>query len=112
MDPNLPSEPSSYMNKEGPANSRFQIPNGKLLYDPNRNASLPYIYEIPSHALVHSPQHIKRILIHIVDTSEKARTAQANFESTLKVPLGPNDLMAKYGQYIIFFFFFIVTIFE
>ena len=103
MDPNLPCECSSYMNKEGPANHQFQIPNGKLLYNPNRNASLPYIYEIPSHALVHSPQHIKRVLIHIVDPSEKARIAQANFESTLKVPLGPNNLMAKYGQYIIVF---------
>jgi hypothetical protein len=100
MDPHLPLEPSSYMNKEGPKDTRFHIPNGKLLYDAKRNARLPYIYEISTHSLVHSPQHIKKILIHVVDPSENARTARANFESTLVVPLGPNNLMVKYGQCI------------
>ena len=101
MDPHLPSQRSSYMNEEGPTDPRFRIPNGKLLYNATRNARLPYIYEISTHILVHSPQHIKKILIHVVDPSEKARMAHANLESSLVVPLGPNKLMAKYGLYIL-----------
>jgi hypothetical protein len=100
MDPNFPSSGSALMNQEGPANPLFRILNGKLLYHPMRNARFPYIYEIPTHAQVHAPQHIRKILIHVVDTSEKARIARANFDNSLLVPLGPNDLMIKYGQYI------------
>lgn len=87
------------MNQDGPSDPRFEIPNGKLLYNAKRDARFPYIYEIPTHTLIHSPQHIKRILIHVVDTSEEARIACAKFEKTLSVPLGLNSLMTKYGQH-------------
>lgn len=100
MDPSFPGPGSAYMNKEGPANPHFHVPNGKLLYNEKRNAYFPYIYEIPTHALVHSPQHFQKILIHIVDTAEKARTARAIYQKSLLVPLGPNDLMANYGEYV------------
>ena len=100
MEPRYPRDGSAYMNEDGPTDPQFQIPNGKLLYNAKCDAHFPYIYEIPTHTQVHSPQHIKKILIHIVDTSEEARITRAEFEKTLSVPLGPNNLMEKYGQYI------------
>ena len=98
MEPRYPRDGSAYMNKDGPDNSLFRIANGTLLYNAKRDARFPYIYEIPKHAHVHSPQHIKKILIHIVDTSQSDRITRAEFEKTLRVPLGPNDLMETYGQ--------------
>ena len=86
------------MLKEGPADPRFRIPGGTLLYHPERDEHFPYLYEIPSHVLVHSPQHIKKILIHVVDTSVNACKARANFEKMLTVPLGPDADMTNYGQ--------------
>lgn len=77
----------------------FQIPGGTLLYNPERDARFPYIYEIPTHALVHSPEYIKKILIHVVDTSIEAHVACATFEKTLSVPLGPNANMDTHGQF-------------
>jgi hypothetical protein len=100
MEGRYPRDGSEYMNKNGPADPRFRIPCGKLLYNPKRDARFPYIYEISTHMQVHSPQHITKILIHIVDTSVEARMARAKFEKTLSVPLGPNALMEKYGQYL------------
>ena len=97
MEPRYPRDVTEYMNKHGPTDSRFRIPDGRLLYNEKRDARLPYIYEIPTHYLVHSP-HIKRILIHIVDTNQETRIHRAKYETTLSVPLGPNELMDKYGQ--------------
>ena len=48
----------------------------------------------------HSPKHITKILIHIVDTSIKARTARADYEKTLSVPLGPDANMDNYGSFL------------
>ena len=86
------------MNQDGPMDPRFRIPNGTLLYNPSRDERLPYLYSIPTHELVHSPQYFKKILIHVVDTSVDDRTTRAKYEKTLSVPLGPNDLMEKYGR--------------
>jgi hypothetical protein len=94
-----PIDRPSCMRKDGPADSRFQIPGGKLLYNQERDARFPYIYEITSHALVHSPNYIKKILICIVDTSIDARVKCAKFEKTLSVPLGPNAVMDNYGEF-------------
>jgi hypothetical protein len=85
------------MRKDGPKDTRFQIPGGILLYNPERDARFPYLYEIPTHALVHSPEYVKKILIHVVDTSTEARVACAKFEKNLSVPLGPNIDMDNYG---------------
>lgn len=77
---------------------RFRIPGGTLQYNPIRNANFPYIYQIPTHTLVHS-EFITTILIRVVDTSLEARIAQANFQKALSVPLGPNADMHNYGQF-------------
>ena len=101
MEPSYPRNSSEYMNQDGPPDPRFQIANGKLLYNSKRDARFPYVYEIPTHILVHSPQLIKKILIHVVDPSEEARIACAKFEKTLSVPLGLNSLMTKYSQHLV-----------
>ena len=80
--------------------SGFQIPGGILQYNPERDARFPYIYEIPTHALVHSPEYIKKILIHVVDTSIEARIGHARFEKSLSVPLGPNANMDNHGRFL------------
>ena len=97
--PMYPRDRTSCMRKDGPMDSRFQIPGGILQYNPERDTRFPYLYEIPKHALVHSPEHINKILIHIVDTSIKACVACATFEKTLSVPLGPNTHMDDYGGF-------------
>ena len=97
--PTYPKDRSLCMRMEGPIDPRFQVPSGTLLYIPERDARFPYIYEIPTHALVHSPKYIKTILIHIVDTSLDARITCATFEKTLSVPLGPNKNMDGNGRF-------------
>lgn len=94
-----PIDRNSCMNEEGPTDSRFRVRGGNLQYLPTRDSRLPYLYSLPTwHALVHSPQYIKKILIYIVDTSPKARIERAKFDHTLSVPLGPDALMNEYGK--------------
>jgi hypothetical protein len=93
-----PIDRSSCMTSDGPIDHRFRISGGTLKYKAERDDRFPYIYKITSHALVHMPERIKTILIHVVDTSMEALVAQAKFEKTLSVPLGPNALMDNYGQ--------------
>jgi len=85
------------MDRNGPSDTRYRVPGGSLLYSPHRDARFPYLYAVPTHELVHSPEYITKILVHVVDTSDDARVARAKFEKTLSVPLGPNGLMKKYG---------------
>lgn len=87
------------MTNDGPTDSRFRIPGGTLQFNAERDTHFPYIYRIPTHALVHAPEYIKTIWIHIVDTSTEARMARANFEKSLSVPLGPNAFMDTYGLF-------------
>lgn len=85
----------AFMSPEGPPDLRFRIPRGELQYHPRRDA--PYLYRISTHASVHSLDHIKIILICVVDTSVDARIHCAQFDKTLSVPLGPDALMKEYG---------------
>jgi hypothetical protein len=94
--PTYPRDRSTCMRKDGPIDSRFRVPGGTLRYNPERDSRFPYIYEIPTHALVHSP-HIRTILIHVVSTSIDDRKRCAEYEKTLSVPLGPNANMDNYG---------------
>ena len=112
--PTYPHDRSSCMRKEGPIDRRFQIPGGILQYRPERDGRFPYIYKIPTHALVHSPKYIKTILIRVVDTSIKARIAQAKFEKMLSVPLGPNAHMDNNGRFpkVIFFYMFLILLWQ
>ena len=97
--PAYPRDRSTCMSKDGPTDHCFHIPGGTLLYKPQRDVRFPYIYKIPTHALVHSGNYIKTILIHIMDTSIDAREARAKYEGMLSVPLGPNANMDNYGQF-------------
>jgi hypothetical protein len=94
-----PRDHSTLMSKEGPVDPRFHIPGGTLLYNPEQDGRFPYLYKISTHALVHSPEYIKTILIHIVDTSTEQRKARAKYEKTLSVPLGPDANMDNCGQF-------------
>ena len=85
------------MLKDGPTDPRFQVPGGALQYIPERDSCFLYIYENPTHTLVHSPKYIKTILIHFVNTSIEARKARTKFEFTLTVPLEPNACMENHG---------------
>lgn len=110
--PTYPRDRSECMRRDGPIDRRFQVPGGILLYKPERDSRFPYIYKIPTHALVHTPEYIKTILIHVVDTSIKARIERAKFEKTLSVPLGPNANMDNNGALanIIFSFIYLFLI--
>ena len=88
------------MMKDGPTDRRFQIPGSILQCNPERDAHFPYIYEITTHALVHLPNYIKTILIHVVDTTIDAHVKRANFEKTFSVPLGLNAIMDNYGEFM------------
>jgi len=94
-----PKDRAEFMRKDGPVDARFRIPSGNLLYNPERDTRFPYIYCIETHELVHSEQ-IKKILIHVVDTSIETGIEQAKFHKTLEVPLGPNAGMVKNGTSI------------
>jgi hypothetical protein len=97
MPATYPADCSTFMSRDGPADPRFRILGGVLQYHPKRDSRFPYLYRIPTHTLVHSPDQIKTILIRVVDTSVEARICSAQFDKTLSVPLGPNGLMNKYG---------------
>jgi len=90
------------MSEDGPTDRRFQILCGTLQYSAQRDVRFPYIYKLSTHALVHSPEHIKTILIHVVDTSFDARVARAKFVNTLSVPLGPDADMNNNGPFKIY----------
>ena len=64
-----PIDCTTYMNKDSPNNPQLWVHGGHLQYLPMRDSRFPYLYSVPTHALVHSPQYIKKILIHIVNTS-------------------------------------------
>ena len=71
---------------------------GELLYSSQRDACFPYLYKVSTHMLIHKPEFLTTILVHIVDTSVDACIECAKFTNTLLVPLGPNILMKKYGN--------------
>lgn len=85
------------MRQDGPSDRRFHITGGILLCHPQRDAHFPYLYRVSTHALVHSPNFFKTILVRVVDTSVDARSRCGQFNDTLSVPLGPNSLMSQYG---------------
>jgi len=97
MPATFPKDHSACMQPEGPANPQYRIPQGKLLYNAEREVCFPYIYRIPTHLLVHLPELMKQILIHVVDTSLEARINRAQWHKTLTIPLGPDKVMEKYG---------------
>ena len=100
MPASYPVDRNTCMKEDGPTDPRFRVEGGHLQYHPKRDSRFPYLYSLSTHALVHSPQYIRKILIRIVDTSLEARIKCAKFDRTLSVPLGPNTLMKEYGMNI------------
>ena len=93
-----PTEHFTCMCKDGPTDTRFHVPGGELLYSSQRGARFPYLHKVSTRTLVHKPEFLTTILVHVVDTSVDARIERAKFTNTLSVPLGPNILMKKYGN--------------
>jgi len=97
MPATYPTDRLVFMSPEGPSDPQFHILEGVLQYHPLQDAHFPYIYRISRHALVHSPAHIRIILLCVVDTLIDARISRAQFDKTLSTPLGTNALMDEYG---------------
>ena len=95
------------MLKDGPPNHQFKVHGGTLLYNPERDARLPYIYLLMTHRLVHD-KRITKILVHVVNPSINDRIECAKFHKTLEVPLGPNALMVQYGKSNYYYFAFLL----
>jgi len=95
-----PPDPFICMREDGPIDTRFRVAGGELLHSRQRDARFPYLYKVPTHTLVHDPKYLTKIIVHVVDTSVDARIERAKFANTLSVPLGPNILMKKYGNWI------------
>lgn len=95
------AQPSPKMQKEPPITHR--VPGGNLLFHPNRDGRLPYLYIVQNHPLVDRSKlrvgSPGRILVYVQDTSKETMTAQAAFEDTLEVPLGPDELMVELGRF-------------
>ena len=98
MPASYPIDCSTHMNKKGPSDPQFRVLGSELQYLLTCDSRFPYIYSLQTHSLVHSTQYIKKILIHIVNTSCEARIKCAKFDNTLSIPLGPNALMKEYGM--------------
>ena len=75
-----------------------RVPGGHLLLNPNRCSPYPYLYKVDAHPLVDDHAGIQTILVFIVDTSREARHALYTWESTLRVPLGPDSGMEALGM--------------
>lgn len=88
------------MNLPGHPDPAFCIREGQLLLNPNRDPAFPYLYKVDTHPLVTDQTHIQTILVLIVDTSKEARHALYNWESALKVPLGPDSGMDNLGMFV------------
>ena len=97
-----PKDRTECMREDGPIDLRFRIAGGTLLHNPERDARLPHVYSVNAHSQVHD-KRISKIMIHVVDTSTKARIERAKFHKTLEVPLGPNALMDSYGTSFVHF---------
>ena len=100
-----PKDRTKTMREDGSIDPRYKIAGGTLLYNPERDARLPCLYSFNAHSQVHD-KRLSKILIHIVNTSIKARVERAKFHKTLEVPLGLNALMDSYGMSLYFFLLF------
>lgn len=100
-----PTDRSVCMNCNSPTNHHYQVSGGELQYSKECDTHFPYLYAMQAHTLIHSSKYIKKILVHIVDTSINAHVACFKFAKTLSVPLGPDALMETYGWLNLFSFY-------
>ena len=93
-----PADKARCMCIDGPEDKRFVVDGGCLVYDEHRDERFPYLYEVPSHPLVHNTVAVKRILVYVIETDPAALKCRAAWEDTLCVPLGPDAAMAQHGK--------------
>ena len=79
----------------------LQVPDGVLLYDPERDGRFPYIFQVGSHPLAHDRDLFPsgRILVYIQDTSVDGLKQLEEFEASLEVPLGPDESVSNLGAH-------------
>ena len=77
----------------------LQVPDGVLLYDPERDRRFPYIFKVGSHLLAHDRELFPEghILVYIQDTSVDGLKRLEEFEASLEVPLGTDESISNYG---------------
>jgi hypothetical protein len=77
----------------------LQVPDGVLLYDPERDGWFPYVFQVHSHPLAHDRELFPsgRILVYIQDTSVDGLKRLEEFEASLEVPLGPDESISNLG---------------
>jgi hypothetical protein len=82
----------------------LQVPDGMLLYNPNRDGRFPYIFQVDSHLLAHDRDLFPsgRILRYIQDTSVEGLKALGEFEASLEVLLGMNESVSNLGVCMLF----------
>ena len=96
-----PDAQAPFMQESGPSNPDFVVKDGTLLFHQQRDGRFPYLYRVSSHPLVDEmidKTAIKNILVYVQDTEPTALKQLLDFENTLFVPLGPNNLMPGLGE--------------
>ena len=61
-----PADKTQCMRCDGPEDKRFAVNGRCLVYDEHRDERFPYLYEVPSHPLVHDTVAVKHILVYII----------------------------------------------
>lgn len=90
-------------NNQTPTDKRWCVKHGTLVYCQNRDIRFPLVWEVKDHTMTHGQSVMKNWVI-IVDTSSEARRKNAEFEESLKTPLGPDLYMKDFGTSYIYFF--------
>jgi hypothetical protein len=85
-----------------PPDERYIVPNGRLLFHPNRDGRHPYLYAVETHPLDQRTEATLkgRAIVFIQDTSPEGLQNIQDFEDTLCIPLGPDNTIPDLGMYI------------
>ena len=57
---------------DGPEDKQVMVNGRCLIYDKHHNGRFSYLYEVPSHLLIHNTVTVKWILVYIVDADAAA----------------------------------------
>ena len=96
-----PSTRAAVHNNQAPTDKRWCVKNGTLVNCENRDIRFPSLWEVKDHPKTHG-QSVTRNWVIIMDTSSEARQKNAEFEGSLKTPLGPDSYMKDYGMLYFF----------
>jgi hypothetical protein len=70
---------------------------GRLVNVPNRDTSLPVLYEVPDHPLHHSNQHSGKNYVFIQDTNPDALNELWEAGQRIKIPQGMREELGCSG---------------